>query len=239
MDFCTKNMTDLNTLNWKDIHTELDTKGFAALPAILSPPECLHISGMYDDADLFRNTINMQRYRFGKGEYKYFAYPLPPVLQALREIIYKPLAALANEWMEKLSIDMRYPETHQEFIEQCKGKGQCRPTPLMLKYEPGGFNTLHQDLYGEMYFPFQVVFVLNQHGRDYEGGEFVLTEQIPRAQSKAEVIRLGQGEALIFTTNFRPVKGARGYYRTAMKHGISEVKSGTRYAMGVIFHDAQ
>lgn len=180
----------------------------------------------------------MKRYRFGEGEYKYFNYPLPSLIQTLREQFYRPLSGIANEWMEKLSISKQFPETHAELIIQCQLQAQKRPTPLILHYTAGGFNTLHQDLYGEVYFPFQIVFVLTQHGHDHEGGELVLVEQVPRAQSKAEVIKPNQGDALIFTTNFRPVKGARGYYRANMKHGVSEVKSGERFALGIIFHDA-
>jgi hypothetical protein len=180
----------------------------------------------------------MKRYRFGKGEYKYFRYPLPPAIHVLREELYKPLSKIANDWMQKLYIDVQYPEQHIDLIEKCREKNQHRPTPLILHYKVGGFNTLHQDLYGEIYFPFQVVLVLTQHGRDHEGGEFVLTEQVPRAQSKAEVIMPNQGDAVIFTTNFRPVKGSRGHYRANMKHGVSEIKWGERFALGIIFHDA-
>ena len=180
----------------------------------------------------------MQQYRFGKGVYKYFKYPLPPVLQQLRESFYSPLVSLANEWMNRLGITTTFPQRHEELIRQCITKGQSRPTPLILCYEAGGFNTLHQDLYGEIYFPFQIVFVLSQQGRDFEGGEFVMTEQVPRAQSKARVITPNRGDAVVFTTNFRPVKGSRGYYKATVKHGISEVTSGQRYAVGIIFHDA-
>jgi hypothetical protein len=180
----------------------------------------------------------MKRYRFGQGEYKYFSYPLPPAIQTLREQLYTPLATLANQWMDRLSMKDRFPMTHPELLEACQAEGQNRPTPLLLRYETGGFNTLHQDLYGAVYFPFQVVFVLSEAGKDYEGGEFVLIEQLPRAQSRAEVIHIAKGDALIFTTNFRPVKGSRGYYRARMKHGISPLRSGTRYALGIIFHDA-
>lgn len=225
-------------MDWSTIYNALNEKGFYILRNVLSAAECQHLSGLYDDNYLYRTTINMQRYRFGKGEYKYFNYPLPPTIQSLREILYSPLASLANEWMHKLGTKITFPSQHQELVEQCRTKDQRRPTPLMLRYEPGGFNTLHQDLYGEIYFPFQVVFVLTQPGKDHEGGEFVLTEQIPRAQSKAEVLQPNQGDALIFTTNFRPIKGSKGYYRAKMKHGVSEIKSGVRYSLGIIFHDA-
>lgn len=225
-------------MNWEAVRTSLNERGNAIIPGVLSVEECVQIRGFYDDVDLYRNIINMERYRFGKGEYKYFSYPLPPAIHQLRESLYSPLAPLANQWMNVLDIPATYPVSHQDFIRQCHTKGQLLPTPLILKYQAGGFNTLHQDLYGEVYFPFQVVIVLNQLGRDFEGGEFVMTEQVPRAQSKAQVITLNEGDAMIFTTNFRPVKGARGYYRAAMKHGISEVRSGERYALGIIFHDA-
>ncbi|MBA4058301.1 MAG: prolyl 4-hydroxylase subunit alpha [Marivirga sp.] len=231
-------MKAIQLMNWTPIYAGLNEKGFSVLPGVLSPEECRHLSGMYNDKDLYRSVINMQRYRFGKGEYKYFNYPLPPTIQSWRELFYTPLQTLANEWMEKLAIDKKFPVFHHELVDLCRSKSQTRPTPLILRYEAGGFNTLHQDLYGEVYFPFQIVFVLSQQGKDHEGGEFVLTEQIPRAQSRAEVLQPNQGDAVIFTTNFRPVKGSRGYYRANMKHGISEVKSGIRYSLGIIFHDA-
>jgi uncharacterized protein len=232
-------MLAIHNLNWPNLYQSLNDKGYAHIPAVLSQEECEKLRTLYDEENLYRSVINMQRYRFGKGEYKYFSYPLPPAIQKLRETIYSPLASLANEWMQKLSIDIQFPSSHHELIERCHAAVQLRPTPLILHYESGGFNTLHQDLYGDVYFPFQVVFVLSQHGKEYEGGELVLTEQIPRAQSKAEVVRPSQGDALIFTTNFRPMKGTRGYYRAAMRHGVSEVKSGIRYALGIIFHDAK
>jgi hypothetical protein len=236
--FTLKNMTDFQNMDWNPIYNSLNAKGYSILRNVLSPEECLHLSGMYGDQYLYRNTITMERYRFGKGEYKYFNYPLPLTIQSLRELLYSPLSRLANEWMDKLGLNINFPDRHEELVMQCREKHQTRPTPLILKYEVGGFNTLHQDLYGEVYFPFQVVFVLSQEGRDHNGGEFVLTEQVPRAQSKAAVIHLNQGDALIFTTNFRPLKGSRGYYRAKMKHGISEVTKGIRYSLGIIFHDA-
>lgn len=231
-------MQDLGTLKWDDITISLHEKGYAYIRNIFSGEECNHLVSLYADEHLYRNVINMQRYRFGKGEYKYFQYPLPAILQSARELLYEPLALVANSWMEKLSLETRFPKHHQELIEECKTKGQRRPTPLILRYEAGGFNTLHQDLYGKIYFPFQVVFMLTQPGKDHQGGEFVLTEQVPRAQSKAEVLNLNQGDAIIFTTNFRPVKGTRGYYRATMKHGVSEIRAGIRYSLGIIFHDA-
>jgi hypothetical protein len=224
------------------VHTslrdDLFLQGFSKVPGLLTQGQCEELQGLYGEGALFRSIINMQRYRFGKGEYKYFAYPLPGLLQELRSKYYTLLAPVANAWMQALNIETVYPEQHEAFLKQCHDHKQLRPTPLVLRYEAGGYNTLHQDLYGQVYFPFQMVLALSQPGRDYEGGEFVMTEQVPRAQSKAQVIPLNQGDALIFTTNFRPVQGARGYYRAAMKHGVSEVRSGVRYALGIIFHDA-
>jgi uncharacterized protein len=228
----------IDNLDWASIETSLNCKGYSKLNNVLSEEECEFLTKLYPNSELFRSVINMQRYRFGKGEYKYFNYPLPSIIQKLREEFYQPLSKIANRWMHELSIEKKFPDTHPELINQCQTHQQRRPTPLILRYEAGGYNTLHQDLYGEIYFPFQIVFVLTQHGRDHEGGELVLTEQVPRAQSKAEVVIPNQGDAVIFTTNFRPVKGTKGYYRANMKHGISEVKSGVRYAMGIIFHDA-
>ena len=231
-------MKDIAQINWTTTANALNSKGYAIIPGILSPDECYQLSALYEDQRLFRNIINMRRYRFGEGEYKYFNYPLPQMIGSLRQKLYTPLAEIANDWMRKLEIKIEYPSSHIDLIEHCRQKNQYRPTPLLLRYESGGFNTLHQDLYGEVYFPFQAVFVLTQEEKDHEGGEFVLTEQVPRAQSKAQVIRPRQGDAVIFTTNFRPVQGTRGYYRATMKHGISEVKKGVRYSLGIIFHDA-
>ena len=231
-------MKDIAAMNWEDHYHSLRNKGYVQIPGVLSKEECLHLQGFYDDSTLYRSVINMQRYRFGKGEYKYFSYPLPPVIQSLRELFYTPLSGIANEWMEQLNVDTRYPADHRDLISLCHKQKQNRPTPLILKYEAEGYNTLHQDLYGEVYFPFQVVFVLTQKEKDHKGGELVFIEQLPRAQSRAEVLAPDQGDAIIFTTNFRPVQGSRGFYRAKMKHGVCPLKSGTRYALGVIFHDA-
>ena len=225
-------------MNWTSVVDSLNTNGYAIVPSVLSAEECSHLSGLYEDDYLYRNIINMQRYRFGQGEYKYFNYPLPPTIQSLRELFYPPLAKVANDWMQRLGTELEFPSSHEELIKRCWQNQQNRPTPLILRYESGGFNTLHQDLYGEIYFPFQVVFVLSRKGRDHEGGEFVLTEQVPRAQSKVRVLHPGQGDAVIFTTNFRPIPGAKGYYKAKMKHGVSEITTGTRYSLGIIFHDA-
>jgi uncharacterized protein len=234
----TKTHMDTKSINWALVKNSLDEKGHAVIPGLLSGQECQSLSGLYCDPTLYRNVINMKRYRFGEGEYKYFNYPLPSAVQTLRQELYSPLSEIANAWMSQLSIETRFPEKHSELLNQCKVHNQERPTPLILRYTTGGYNTLHQDLYGQIYFPFQVVLMLSQKGVNYDGGEFVLTEQVPRAQSKATVLTPDQGDAIIFTTNFRPVKGSRGYYRANMKHGISEVKSGERYALGIIFHDA-
>lgn len=231
-------MKPIPDLNWPDIVTGLNHTGIAHLPSLLTREECEELIGSYSSASLFRSTISMQRYRFGKGEYKYYGYPLLPQITQIRTDFYKPLAKLANEWMKVLGISVSYPEDHATFIDQCHAAGQLRPTPLILKYEAGGYNTLHQDLYGEIYFPFQVVILLTEPGRDHEGGELVFVEQLPRAQSKATVIAPRQGDAVIFTTNFRPVQGTRGWYRSKMKHGVSAVTGGKRHACGIIFHDA-
>jgi len=220
------------------VRERLDTMGFAVLPGVLSDSECGSLAALYA-ADLFRSVINMERYRFGRGEYKYFRYPLPGLIQRIREDLYRPLASIANHWNSTLGEDLVYPPAHEELLKLCRQHGQERPTPLILRYESRGYNTLHQDLYGSIYFPFQVVLALSAPGTDYQGGEFVMVEQLPRAQSKATVVQLARGDALIFTTNFRPVKGSRGYYRAKMKHGVSEIKAGERFALGVIFHDAE
>jgi hypothetical protein len=231
-------MKEIKSIDWDSVSTQLNSKGFSHIPKVLSAEECHQLSALYEDPSLYRSVINMQRYRFGLGEYKYFSYPLPDMIQSLREMFYAPLASIANDWMRKLEIPVEFPAYHHNLVELCAAKGQLRPTPLILRYEKGGYNTLHQDLYGDVYFPFQVVFLLSQAERDHDGGEFVLTEQIPRAQSKATVIRANQGDVLIFTTNFRPIQGSRGYYRATMKHGVSEVTKGVRYSLGIIFHDA-
>jgi uncharacterized protein len=231
-------MIDLNQAQWSGVYTSLNENGYAIIPTALSSKECEDFRLLYSNEKIYRSTINMQRYRFGKGEYKYFSYPLPALIQSIRSSLYGPLAILANEWMKQLNKETQFPLQHHELIDLCIEKQQLRPTPLILRYEQGGFNTLHQDLYGEVYFPFQVVFPLSQAGVDFEGGEFVLVEQVPRAQSKAEVVQLNRGDALIFTTNFRPIKGTKGYYKANMRHGVSPLKSGERYALGIIFHDA-
>jgi hypothetical protein len=231
-------MKAIQNIDWSTVYFQMNQKGFATINDVLTQQECAELISNYNTPELYRSVISMERYRFGNGEYKYFNYPLPQLIQTLRKELYSALAPLANQWSGVLNLKVQYPNEHEQFIAECNTKNQTRPTPLILKYEAGGFNTLHQDLYGDIYFPFQVVFMLTQFGKEHEGGELVMVEQIPRAQSKAEVIRLNLGDAMIFTTNFRPVKGTKGYYRAKMKHGVSEVKSGMRFAMGVIFHDA-
>ena len=225
--------------DWHSLQQTLDEQGYAIIPSLMNNDECQEIINMYDKESYFRNTIDMARYRFGIGEYKYFKNPLPDLLQRLREGFYPELAKTANRWLQQLGRDAVYPATLPEFLEQCHQQEQLRPTPLILKYETGGYNCLHQDLYGEVFFPFQVVFALNQKETDYTGGEFLLVEQRPRAQSRGYVITLDQGAGLIFPTNHRPVLGTRGYYKTSLRHGVSTITSGTRYALGIIFHDAK
>ena len=236
-DICA--MKEIKDIDTDKLKQSLDSAGYAHIRGMLDTDECNMMASLYDNETLFRSTINMQRYRFGLGEYKYFGYPLPPLIQYVRENLYCVLAPTANDWMQKCGSDVHYPKDHKEFISVCHAHGQVRLTPLILRYEAGGYNTLHQDLYGDVYFPFQVVFMLKQKDRDYHGGELVFVEQLPRAQSKASVLSPEQGDAVIFTTNFRPVRGARGFYRARMKHGVSAVTKGIRYTMGVIFHDAK
>jgi uncharacterized protein len=231
-------MIDTKTLDWTAIHEKLHQRGYAQLEQILNAQECDELIAQYDTPFHYRKTIVMERYRFGLGEYKYFSYPLPPIIQRLRESVYPQLVPVANQWMNVLKKETPYPADFQEFQEQCKAQAQTKPTVLILKYGKGGHNTLHQDLYGEVFFPIQMVIFLSEPERDYEGGEFVLTEQIPRAQSKAIVLKPRKGDILLFTTNFRPVKGSKGYYRVNMRHGVSEVRQGERYTLGIIFHDA-
>ncbi|WP_366592261.1 2OG-Fe(II) oxygenase [Bacillus subtilis] len=229
----------ISSLDWNALHHSLDEVGYAKIESLLKDDECKEIINMYDETSYYRSTINMERYRFGSGEYKYFQNPLPPIIHQLRTHFYPQLAKAANRWLLQLGKDTIYPSNHAEFLEQCHQKEQIRSTPLILKYEEGGYNCLHQDLYGEIYFPFQVLFALNQREEDYTGGESILVEQRPRAQSRGHVITLEQGDALIFPTNHRPVLGTRGYYKTTLRHGVSTITSGTRYGLGIIFHDAK
>jgi uncharacterized protein len=226
-------------IDWNSLQQTLDEQGYASIPSILDKDQCNEIMSTYEEESHFRSTINMARYRFGNGEYKYYQAPLPDLLQQLRDGFYPELAKTANRWLEQLGRDAVYPAALSEFLVQCHQQGQLRSTPLILKYEAGGYNCLHQDLYGEVFFPFQVVFALNQKEKDFRGGEFLLMEQRPRAQSRGHVITLEQGEGLIFPTNHRPVLGLRGYYKTTLRHGVSTITSGTRYSLGIIFHDAK
>ncbi|MDR3694303.1 2OG-Fe(II) oxygenase [Mucilaginibacter sp.] len=228
----------INLLDWGRLTEDINEKGYAAASNILTGDECDELIRQYNNETLYRKTINMERYRFGLGEYKYFQYPLPALVQQLRENVYPKLAPIANNWMRVLNIDMRYPGSLNDLLDLCHSQNQNRPTPLILQYGKGGYNTLHQDLYGDVYFPMQLVLFLNEPDEDYEGGEFVLVEQRPRAQSKAIVLRPRKGDMLLFTTNFRPAKGSKGYYRVNMKHGVSELAGGKRHTLGIIFHDA-
>ena len=228
------------TIDWERACAGLDERGFAVLPGALEGQICHEIIDYYGDDYRFRSRIEMSRYSFGQGEYKYFNYPLPPIVQQLRISIYPHLAALANRWIDRLGSKLpRYPESLAEFLEQCHLAGQSRPTPLLLRYGPGDFNCLHQDLYGDVVFPFQLTFFLSQHGREFTGGEFVLAEQQPRRQSRVQVLSPEQGDAVIFSVHHRPVRGARGYYRANLRHGVSTIQSGQRYTLGIIFHDAK
>jgi uncharacterized protein len=225
----------IGLLDWSNLAGQLDNTGYALAEKTLNPDECDQLIQIYAHDNLYRKTIVMERYRFGLGEYKYFKYPLPGIMEQLRHTVYPRIAPIANNWMTVLNIDKRFPNTLDDLLQECHAHGQTRPTPLILQYGKGGYNTLHQDLYGELFFPMQAVLFLDE---DYEGGEFVLIEQRPRAQSKAIVLKPRKGDMLIFTTNFRPVKGSKGYYRVNIKHGVSEVKAGKRHTLGIIFHDA-
>jgi hypothetical protein len=228
----------LAQLDWPQICQAMHTDGFATLPPVLSSEECEQLSGMYEIRERFRSRIDMARFRFGIGEYKYFAAPLPPVVAELRSSLYAYVAPIANDWTKSLRIRVTFPEHLADFLERCHRSGQSKPTPLLLRYQAGGYNCLHQDMYGEIAFPLQFTFMLSR-AADYSGGEFLLLEQRPRAQSKCEVITLEQGAAVLFATRHRPVKGSRGFYRVNVRHGVSRVRSGRRCTLGIIFHDAR
>ena len=223
---------------WTDISTHLDSYGWAIIENVLTADECAAIAELYEEDGLFRSHVVMARHGFGRGEYKYFRYPLPTIIGEFRNTLYARLAPLANRWNASMNIAVRYPAEHAEFVERCHSAGQNRPTPLLLRYDTGDFNCLHQDLYGEHVFPLQVAFLLAEPGRDFTGGEFVLTEQRPRMQSRVEVVPLGRGDGVIFAVHHRPVRGKRGTYRTNLRHGVSRLRSGRRHTLGVIFHDA-
>jgi hypothetical protein len=230
----------IEALDWSGVEQSLSEGGYAVTSRVLSPAECAELTALYDDASRFRSHIIMERYRFGIGDYKYFANPLPELVTELRTSSYPRLAVVANRWAELLGERTPpYPRDHAAFLKICHKAGQTKPTPLMLHYEAGGYNCLHQDLYGDVSFPLQMVFLLGRQGRDWDGGEFILVEQQPRAQSKPQVVLADQGHAIIFTTRYRPVKGSRGYYRVNLRHGVSRVHRGTRYTLGIILHDAK
>ena len=224
--------------DWKALAGELDNYGCAVLPTLLSPDECLTIAALYPEESHFRSHVHMARHGFGKGEYRYFKYLLPDLLGGLRTALYPHLAGVANEWNGRMGTDERYPGEHASFLKRCHDAGQTRPTPLLLQYVPGDFNCLHQDLYGDLAFPIQVAILLSEPGMDFTGGEFVLTEQRPRMQSRAEVVRLRQGDAVAFAVHNRPVQGSKGNYRVNLRHGVSRMRSGMRHTVGIIFYDA-
>jgi hypothetical protein len=228
----------LGAVDWETAAAALDREGWAILPRILSHTESEKTAALYAQETGFRSQVFMARHGFGRGEYRYFAYPLPPLVATLRGGLYPHLAPIANRWHERMGMAVRFPAEHAEFLARCHDAGQRRPTPLLLQYGAGDYNCLHQDLYGEHVFPLQVAVLLSAPGEDFAGGEFVLTEQRPRMQSRAAVVPLAKGDAVVFAVNVRPVKGARGDYRVAMRHGVSEIRSGRRHTLGVIFHDA-
>ncbi|MCL6274568.1 2OG-Fe(II) oxygenase [Muricauda sp. 2012CJ35-5] len=225
-------------IDWNSLQSEIRRNGYAIIDYVLNNEECDSLIQDYNNLELYRKTVHMERYRFGKGEYKYFTYPLPQIIENLRTTIYPHLVPIANEWHRKLKLNEYFPQRLTDLQELCRSKEQRLATPLILKYGVGGYNTLHQDLYGEVYFPMQAVLMLSEPNNEYKGGEFVLTMQVPRAQSKAIVLRPNKGSMLIFPTNYLPKEGKRGYYKTKMKHGVSEVLEGQRYSLGIIFHDA-
>lgn len=229
---------ELRAIDWRAVATDLDARGAAVLPALFSAAQCTDIQAHYDDSAQFRSRVVMARHGYGRGEYQYFRYPLPPLVAKLRDRLYAPLVPIANHWYERMGLAPRFPARHADFIERCHAAGQLRPTPLLLRYGEGDYNHLHQDLYGEHFFPLQVAALLSAPGKDFEGGEFVLTEQRPRQQSRVEVIALQQGDAVVFAVNQRPQCGTRGDYRVTMRHGVSRLRRGRRHTLGIIFHDA-
>jgi hypothetical protein len=229
----------VSSLDWPRIESDLDAHGHATVGSLLSPAECAAVAGMYPAEEYFRSRVVMAKHGYGRGEYKYFAYPLPALVAALRESLYPLLAPIANHWNEALGFNVHFPTELAKFIKRCHKAGQERPTPLMLQYSPGDYNCLHQDIYGENVFPFQVAILLKKPEEDFTGGEFILTEQRPRMQSRVEIVPLGQGDAVIFPVRHRPIRGTRGVYRVNMRHGVSRVRSGSRQTLGIIFHDAR
>lgn len=229
----------LDAYDWGALAAELDDRGGAVLNDLLGPEECAQFAELYDQEPCFRSHIQMARHGFGQGEYRYFRYPLPPLLQRLRAALYERLVDVANNWNRRLGLEARYPGAHADFLGLCRDAGQTRPTPLLLRYGAGDYNRLHQDLYGELAFPLQVAVLLSSPGEDFTGGEFVLAEQRPRMQSRVEVVPLARGDGVAFAVHSRPVKGARGYFRVNLRHGVSRIRSGRRHALGIIFHDAK
>jgi hypothetical protein len=225
--------------DWNRIEHDLDRYGCAMTPELIGPQECDALAALYPEDRLYRSRIVMRRHGFGSGEYQYFKYPLPPIVEALRTSLYPQLAPIANRWSEQLRSDVRYPDRHAEFLDRCHAAGQVHPTPLILEYSEGDYNCLHQDLYGAHVFPLQVAVLLSDPSRDFTGGEFVMTEQRPRMQSRAEVVPLGKGDAVVFAVDSRPVQGTRGIYRVKLRHGVSRLRSGRRHTLGLIFHDAR
>ena len=228
----------IDGFDWQRIGSDLDQQGNALMKQILSPEKCRSIAELYPSESVFRSRVVMERHGFGRGEYKYFSYPLPELLSDLRTAVYRHLVPIANRWNEAMKIDVRYPENHADFIERCHKAGQMRPTPLLLRYGVGDYNCLHQDLYGEHFFPLQLAILLSNPGADFTGGEFIMTEQRPRMQSRPMVAPLRQGDGVVFAVNDRPVQGLRGVYRVKLRHGVSRIRSGRRHTVGIIFHDA-
>ncbi|NRR29297.1 2OG-Fe(II) oxygenase [Oxalobacteraceae bacterium] len=231
-------MKNIATLDWSAIEAALDAQGYALLPGLLESEQCTDLASQYAQAQRFRSRVVMARHGFGQGEYQYFAYPLPALVAQLRASLYGPLAAIANRWYDTMQLAPRFPSDHAEFLARCHAAGQLKPTPLLLKYGPGDYNCLHQDLYGEQVFPLQLAILLSEPGEDFTGGEFVLTEQRPRMQSRVEVVPLRRGDAVLFPVFHRPVQGTRGSYRVNLRHGVSRLHSGSRHTLGIIFHDA-
>jgi len=237
---CSKSVAGrIGQYNWITAGADLDAFGCAVLRQLLTPDECEDIAALYPHEDYFRSRVIMARHGFGKGEYRYFKYPLPELIAGLRTALYRRVAPFANAWNERMKIDTRYPNEHDDYLKVCHRAGQLRPTPLLLHYGAGDFNCLHQDLYGELAFPVQATVLLSKPGMDFTGGEFVLTEQRPRMQSRAEVVPLQQGDAVLFAVHNRPVEGTKGAYRVNMRHGVSRIRSGRRHTLGIIFHDAK
>jgi uncharacterized protein len=235
----TRSAARIEERDWRQLTRELNDHGNVVLNGVLTQEECEALAGLYSDEGVFRSRVVMERHGFGRGEYKYFSYPLPDIIQELRTTLYCKLAPVANDWNRMMGIEIRYPSKHDEFLQRCHEAGQLRPTPLLLRYGVGDYNCLHQDLYGEHVFPIQVAFLLSEPQRDFVGGEFVLTEQRPRMQSRPEVVPLRQGDAVAFAVHNRPVQGTRGAYRVNLRHGVSRLRSGQRHTLGIIFHDSK